>query len=152
MLRLKEEILERGEDVIIFVSKQRGRKLRFPIDTDPKDYPKFAKLGFRIFRCDECGLDSCVTGCPLETSNKDSNETINEMIRDEVEETMIKLEEDVSFIEEDNDTLNQIEDMVVDYVEDQYESFTLKDLRELFPTIKAVSRKEFIRQINEQED
>lgn len=63
MLELKKEVKEANLDVAIFVSKSKGRRLVFPIDTPQEEYQKFAELGFRIFRCIKCQSDSCIGSC-----------------------------------------------------------------------------------------
>lgn len=121
-LKLKEEIKERGEDVVIY--KHRSR-LVFPIDTPEEDYPKWQNKGFNIFRCVECNSMDCIGDC-------------------------IVKDEDIAPLEDLNDKTVDIHTKEIsDEKEKEYDMFTLKELRVFFPDIKAVSKKDFIRQIEE---
>lgn len=112
MLRLKDEIKKVGKDVVLFLPRSRGGKTIFFIDTDPKDYIKYRKLGFDIFVCNTCDSDKCI-GCGDEP---------------------IEPTEDI------------IEDNELNF---DYDKLSLKELRLLFPDIKAVSKKDFINKIEE---
>lgn len=128
-LKLKDEIKERGEDVVIY--KHRSR-LVFPIDTPEEDYPKWQKKGFNIFRCVECNSMDCSGDC-----------TVKDIVEDIVEE--------ISPLEDLNDKTEDVStEAISDEKEQEYDMFTLKELRSFFPDIKAVSKKDFIRQIEEQ--
>lgn len=149
MLKLKDEIRDRGEDVIIFVSKQRGRKLRFPIDTDPKDYPKFKRLGFDIFRCTECLETSCY-GDHTQVIKVDG---VDAIIHESIEpgESNMELKQNIEEFEKNSKTayIEATDDEVTDYIENdlEYDKMSLKELRELFPDIKDTSKKGFIEKI-----
>lgn len=153
MLELKKEIQEAGQDVIIFVSKQRGRKLRFPIDTDPSEYEKFQKLGFRIFRCSECKLESCGGDCEsiavedvVETKEEFTFEDSTEEKSAYKEQTPTDINSKTEQAEiEDTPTEEEGEDI-------NYEDLSLKDLRELFPNIKDTSKAGFIDKIHSEDN
>jgi hypothetical protein len=142
MLELKTEVQEAGVDVIIFVSKQRGRKLRFPIDTPQSEYARYQKLGFRIFRCVECKLESC----------KDASCSIEEVEIDVEEKSAYKEQTPT----DTNSIQNQpiVEPTVTDSPEDDinYEDLSLKDLRDLFPKIKDTSKAGFIDKIHSEDN
>lgn len=125
MLKLKDEIKERGEDVVIY--KHRSR-LVFPIDTPEEDYPKWQSKGFNIFRCVECNSMDCSGDCTFK------EEVTEEISNDKVVEGTVK----------------EVTEEISDEIEQEYDMFTLKELRSFFPDIKAVSKKDFIRQIEEQ--
>lgn len=121
-LKLKEEIKQRGEDVVIYRHRSR---LVFPIDTPEEDYPKWQSKGFNIFRCVECNSMDCTGDCIV----KDEDTTPLEDLNDKVED--VHTEE------------------ISDEKMKEYDMFTLKELRLFFPDIKAVSKKDFIRKIEE---
>lgn len=123
MLKLKDEIKERGEDVVIYRHRKR---LVFPIDTPVEDYPKWQNRGFNIFRCIECNSMDCNGDCTVEDVYTSPIEDLNDNVED-------------MYTEE-----------ISDEKEQEYDMFTLKELRLFFPDIKAVSKKDFIRQIEEQ--
>lgn len=175
MLELKAEVKTANQDVVIFVSKQRGRRLKFPIDTPVEDYLKFKKLGFNIFRCTECKSEDCLGTC----EGTDINPAIVDKYTSKEEKEEKKLAEDYS----DNSTIDELAkglDMFGDTSEEEldaiingtakvtddstdnsatdqtdvegvsdidYEELSLKDLRELFPDIKDTSKKGFISKI-----
>lgn len=120
-LKLKEEIKQRGEDVVIYRHRSR---LVFPIDTPEEDYPKWQSKGFNIFRCIECNSMDCTGDC-------------------------IVKDEDTTPLEDSNDKTVDNSAEISDEKVKEYDMFTLKELRVFFPDIKAVSKKDFIRQIEE---
>lgn len=138
MLKLKEEIKARGEDVVIY--KHRSR-LVFPIDTPEEDYPKWQKKGFNIFRCVECDSMDCSSDCTGEyaTPLEDSNDAVSDAaLLNKVEAAFsAELEKYVDIFKGDES-------------KQDYDKMTLKELRVAFPDIKAVSKKDFIKQIEEQ--
>lgn len=163
-LELKKEVKAAGQDVVIFVTKQRGRRLKFPIDTPVEEYPKFKSLGFNIFRCSECKSEACSGTC----DGQNINHKIKEKYTSPEEKAEKALEEqynDTSSIDElakgldiyneqteeeldaiINGTSNHKEEVKqVDVID--YEKYTLKELRKMFPQIKDTSKKGFISQI-----
>lgn len=166
-LELKAEVKTANQDVVIFVSKQRGRRLKFPIDTPVEDYPKFKKLGFNIFRCTECKSEDCLGDCETTdinpaivdkyTSKEEKAE--KKMLEDYSDNTSIEdLAKDLDMFsghsEEELDAIINGTDKVTDDLGDvegvsviNYEELSLKDLRKLFPDIKDTSRAGFISKI-----
>lgn len=162
-LELKAEVKTANQDVVIFVSKQRGRRLKFPIDTPVEDYPKFKKLGFNIFRCTECKSEDCLGDCEVTdinpaivdkyTSKEEKAE--KKMLEDYSDDTSIEdLAKDLDMFsdtsEEELDAIINGTDKVVETSEEgliDYEKLSLKDLRELFPDIKDTSKAGFISKI-----
>lgn len=162
-LELKREVKDANQDCVIFVSKQRGRRLVFPIDTPVEDYPKFKALGFKIFRCTECKSENCPGTC--------EGEVINEQIKDKytskedkkeaeilaqyeddktIEELMEEEGLDIELGQEYADLKQEVEDKVegeflVDVID--YEKYSLKELRAMFPDIKDTSKLGFINKI-----
>lgn len=129
-LKLKEEIKQRGEDVVIYRHRSR---LVFPIDTPEEDYPKWQSKGFNIFRCVECNSMDCIGDCTVEDEYISPLEDPNDKTVDiHTEEISEEITEEIS-----------------DEKMKEYDMFTLKELRLFFPDIKAVSKKDFIRQIEE---
>ena len=124
MLILKEEIKKRNEDVVIFPPRSRGRRMVFKIDTDPSEYPKYKKLGFNIFRCSVCNSDSCY-GC-------------GDIVKDEE-----NLSKNDLYVETGEDILTSPNNEI------DISFLSLKELRELYPDIKASSKLKFIEKINE---
>ena len=161
MLELKQEVKEAGLDVAIFVSKSKGRRLVFPIDTPQCEYQKYAELGFRIFRCVECGSDNCYGDCDpvgdnmslasiygdvdfIEEDTKfDLQETYDKIMSEEADvvEVEVDIEEEENFGKEKTKEEVQTEN---------YNELSLSDLRELFPNIKSTSKKGFLEKIAEE--
>ena len=135
MLKLKEEIKERGEDVVIY--KHRSR-LVFPIDTPEEDYPKWQSKGFNIFRCVECNSMDCDGNCTKEEVTEEISSEVTEEVTEEISNDKVK------------DVTEEVTEEISDEKEREYDMFTLKELRLFFPDIKAVSKKDFIKQIEEQ--
>lgn len=154
-LQLKGEVKNANSDVIIFVSKQRGRRLKFPIDTPEEEYPKFKKLGFNIFRCSGCKSEDCFGDC-----GEDINQKIKDKYTTKEEKQEQKLKEEFENKPTVQDLVKLFDGNSVEKEEPKeevtpsdtkpvtnYEDFTLKELREMFPNIKSVSKQGFIAQI-----
>ena len=107
MLKLKKEI-----DILnkhsIFIHKSRGRKIIFdPQTVEQKHYAKYKALGFNIFRCEECGFDTCFGDCNLpeevfdlfqDTFKEEKESEKGEILAGETnleEETLTKIEKQV---------------------------------------------------------
>lgn len=86
MLKIKDGV-DVNNPIVIFVPKNKGRRLTFNHSkVDEKDYPKYKLMGFNIFRCTECGTDTCYGDCQ-------SDKNIIEEIKPTIE--IIELEEDL---------------------------------------------------------
>ena len=218
-LRLKSEVKINNQDIVIY-KRLGGKNVRckFPINTPQSEYINYYNQGFRIFRCDECGSDTC-NGNHIEDLMEDvevytpsniegdveelmdelklsninnhskselSNMTLGEYIESEtnLEDTKVDLirvsgdtttEFSVTLSEQsDEELIQMIDDLGIemDYVNDyvredyvnlildeynkqgespqtkpDYQGMKLKELRKMFPDIKATSKDDFISQI-----
>jgi hypothetical protein len=76
MLKLKDEV-DVNNKLSIFVHKSRGRKLIFdPQTVHQSEYPKYKLMGFNIFRCTNCGFDTCFGDCTIDEVEEIKIETI----------------------------------------------------------------------------
>lgn len=99
MLKLKDEI-DLNNKLTIFVHKSRGRKLVFdPKEVSETDYPKYKALGFNIFRCKNCGTDTCFGDCNVQIFEPELIQT---------EPDVIQTEPDVKIKEKDSENLDEV--------------------------------------------
>lgn len=164
-LELKIEVKNANQNVVIYASKQRGGRLVFPIDTPVEDYLRFKQLGFNIFRCSFCKSDGCIGNCNPETINKAVQEKYTSKEEKEAR-AQVERYADNSSIDElakdldmfDNKTDEELEEIINgtaaninihgdEVVDVDYEKYSLKELREMFPNIKDTSKKGFITKI-----
>lgn len=207
-LRLKSEVKTNNQDIVIY-KRIGGKNVRckFPINTPQSEYINYYNQGFRIFRCDECGSDTCdgdhMQIIKVDGEDRKIHESISagesnmelkanieayekglEHTPSNLEDTEIDLirvsgevttefsiilkeqtdEELIQMIDELGLDLDYVNDYVrEDYVKiltdeynkqgespqakPDYQGMKLKELREMFPDIKATSKDDFISQI-----
>lgn len=127
-LKLKpniQKLVDQQQNVKVRLNGQFNKMEVFPWNTLPSEYMEYRAKGFRIFLCSECGREYC------KHLNKDFRK--EEVIENE------KTIEDIVFspLGLEDEKLNEVD----------YNEYTLKELREMFPDIKSVSKEGFINQI-----
>lgn len=91
MLKIKEEV-DINNPIVIFVPKNKGRRLTFNYSkVDEKDYPKYKLMGFNIFRCSECGTDTCFGDCSEPITKVTKTEEVVELKVAKVEKEVAKV-------------------------------------------------------------
>lgn len=142
-LKLKEGYDKNPMD--IYSPKFTGRKLRFdPTTVDPKEYIKFKALGFKIFICDECGSGECYSDCmeEIKTDVKKVAGTKQVAYVDDKDVETILDNVEGSEPTKGTEVVEEISDMGKELAD-----LNLKELRELYPDIKSISREDFIVQV-----